>query len=41
MLPLLFSSAVKVEIWTAEDEPTLWARAEINLERDIETALVS
>jgi len=41
VLPLLFSSAVKVEIWTAEDEPALWARAEINLERDIETALVS
>ena len=41
VLPLLFSSIVKVEVWTAEDEPTLWARAEINLEKDIETALIS
>jgi len=26
VLPLLFSSVVKVEIWTAEEEPTLWGR---------------
>lgn len=27
VLPLLFASIVKVEVWTAEDEPTMWARA--------------
>lgn len=41
LLPLLFSSIVKVELWTAEEDPTLWNRTEINLEKDIEIALIS
>ena len=35
VLPLLFSSTVKVEVWTAEEEPSLWSKAEIDLEKDI------
>ncbi len=41
MVPLLFSSIVKVEIWSAEEEPALWTKAEINLEKDIESAMIS
>ncbi len=41
MVPLLFSSVVKVEIWSAEEEPVLWAKTEINLEKDIEAALIT
>lgn len=41
VLPLLFASIVKVEVWSAEEEPVLWAKAEINLEKDIESAIIS
>lgn len=41
VVPLLFSSSVKVEVWSAEEEPVLWTRTEISLERDIEAALIS
>jgi hypothetical protein len=41
VLPLLFSNSIKVELWSAEEDPILYARSDINLEKDIETALIS
>lgn len=40
ILPLLESEIAKFEVWTAEDEPVLFDKAVINLEKDLENALV-
>jgi hypothetical protein len=40
VVPLLFSSTIRVEVWSAEEEPVLWTKAEIDLEKDIEAALI-
>lgn len=39
ILPLLSSETAKMELWIAEEEPSLYDKAIVNLEIDVETAM--